>query len=334
MNHSRGFTLVELLIYASLFAFISVALTSIFITFLKTDIQETASVEVSSQANFILQRLQNYISNAGFLVVRDDDGSGTPADDETDAELAKPHNYLIIKDRAESTNNDVDLNSPIVIYRDTTDNNLKVKQGKPSGQATITTLNTDKVLINKLTFTKVRNPGGRDVVLIDLGMEYRNPAIAQKVIRNYTLGVGKAFAAVFDTTLTPSTTDALNLGTTNYRWQSLFLERDLDVRTGPIKLGSNSDTFTFLKQGSFTVTTPMINAEATANITNDISGLASTDRVFVNPPNDLESTIVLKGAVAETTPTSRIKITLFNTSSTQNFAGGVSGKTWYYFIIR
>ncbi|MEK9183477.1 MAG: prepilin-type N-terminal cleavage/methylation domain-containing protein, partial [Patescibacteria group bacterium] len=87
----RGFTLVELLVYISLFAVVSIFLVSILVTFVKVDVQQLSASEVAEQANFILQRIQNIINNAGFLVVNDD------GNDETDAALSLPRTYLVVK---------------------------------------------------------------------------------------------------------------------------------------------------------------------------------------------------------------------------------------------
>ena len=328
-----GFTLVELLIYTSIFAIVGVTLTSIFVIFLRIDIKETAGAEISNQANFILQRIQNYISNAGFLVVNDD------GNDEVDGLLAAPHSKLIIKDRAERSDQTTsnDSFSPIVIYKE--GDSIKVRQGQ--GDASYITndvLNSEKIKVTGLAFTKMSSHPGRDSVTINLTLEYNNPSLPQKLSRSFILGVGKASAAVFDTSLQSgtSTPAQLDIGTATNPWRNLFLAGNLtaDGTASVIKLGSNSNSFAYLRNGELTVNPPSMTASSTAIVTittaidPDVSGFVAGDRIFLTPPTAIENGLVFVGA---TTGANSVNIKIRNSGGATIDGAALS---WYFWLVR
>jgi len=323
MRAENGFTLVELLIYTGIFAVVGVVLTSIFVIFLRIDIRETAGAEISNQANFILQRIQNYINNAGFLVVNDG------GDDEQDDTLATPRAKLIIKDRGERSNPTPanDALSPIIIYKD--GNFIKVQQGLGTLMAT-ENLNNDKVKVTNLTFTKVSNPPGRDSVIINLTLEYNNPSLPQQISRTFALGVGKAAAAVFDTSLNPGgTTLDIGVGT---KWRDLFLSGKIvldnagtsnvnSIQLGPNQSGQSNVLNKFFHGAIIGINIPATAADTNRTLT-DVSLPNTTanlgDRVFL-APTALPTGIVLVSAIAKSN--GLIDIIVRNTAPAASTAG-------------
>jgi len=318
MNRKVGFTLVELLIYTTIFAVVAIALAYILTVFLRISGQQIASSEVSNQANFILQRIQGYVCSVQSpLIVVNDNG-----DDETDAPLGNPYKYLVIKHSQETTADSGDIKSPILIYQDGF--NAIFKQGNQ----TAIRLNTDKVLVDALTFTKVSTPPGRDTVQVNLVLRYNSPNPAQQISRQFLLGIGRASAATFDTVLEPGADNTLDIGAGSKRWKDLFLQGDLDV-AGKAKLGVHSTAVGFFKKGSVSID-PLSIAGGdtyTANIT-AVSGAVSGDQVFVTAPHNLEAGLLLKGARAVT---DGLEIVIYNSGS-----GATNGaaKNWHYLILR
>lgn len=315
---SRGFTLIELLIYSSIFAVIGVVLTSIFVVFLRVDVRESASAEISNQANFVLQRIQNYIGNASFLVVNN---SGN---DEIDDTLALPYSKLIIKDRGERTGSDPNADdplSPITIFKE--GDFVKVKQGQ--GTLAVTeSLNSNKVKVTNLTFTKVSNHPGRDSVIINLTLEHNNPTLPKKISRTFALGVGKASAAIFDTNLNPGANNTLDIGVGN-RWRDLFLSGKLEVGSS-VKFGSdvtnNPNVVNKLFQGAITgISVPATTADTNRTLVDvtlpDVTAVPG-DRVFLIPTT-LPAGIVLVSAIAKTN--GKIDIIVRNTAPSASTAG-------------
>ena len=321
----RGFTLVELLVYISIFAVASIFLISILVTFVRVDVEQSAASEVAEQANFILQRIQNTIQNASFLVVNDD------SNDEIDLlPLGLPRTYLVIKATNEG---DVpmaaptDLNSPIVIYRE--GDFVKVKQGGAENFG-INNLNNNKVKVTNLRFTKVSSHPGRDVVLINLTLQYNSTNITQQAIRTFTLGVSKASAAVFDTSLQPGITGAslLDMGTSANRWRHLFLSGNLNI-SGSSTFGGG-DAVNFVRRGTISVNPPSIPANSSVTIVVAIGGsvIFPGDQIFLSPPLLLEDGLVYTGADAYT---NGVNIRLRNTTGVA--IDGIA-RNWTFFLVR
>ena len=315
----KGFTLVELLIYLSIFAVASIFLISILVTFVRVDVEQSAASEVAEQANFILQRIQNTIQNASFLVVNDD------INDEIDAALGLPHTYLVIKAANEGDDpitSVTDPNSPIVIYKE--GDFVKVRQGMPIN---INNLNNNKVKVTDLRFTKVSSHPGRDVVLINLILQYNSANVMQQVTRTFTLGVSKASAAVFDTSLQPGAF-TLDIGTATNRWRNLFLSGTLNV-IGSSAFGGG-DAVNFVKHsGGLSVNPPAILANTSITIAIPTAeGFVMGDQIFLTPPSNLEAGLIYTGA---DTYSSGVNITIRNTTGAT--IDGLA-RNWYYFLVR
>jgi type II secretory pathway pseudopilin PulG len=313
----NGFTLIELLIYVSLFSVVGTALIYIFLTFVRIDFRQSAASEVASQANFILQKMQNLISNAGFVVVNDTEN------DEVDGLIAQGHSRLIIKARNEG-NESSDGNSPIVIYEE--NGLIKVKQGRGSKQIVVV-LNNNRVTVTNLRFSKVSNHPGRGVVLIDLSLQYNSSDPRQKVVNNFSLGVSKAAAAIFDTSLQPGANNMLDIGTGNNQWKDLFMSGNLSV-SGTSVLGAGSDTVAYLKRGTLPIDPPSIAADSTATINMTLIGALSGDKIFLTPSYSLAAGLIFVGA---RTVTDGVDITIYNAgASTVNDVSSF----WSYMLIR
>ena len=329
MHERRGFTLIELLIYSAIFGIVSLTLVYFLTTFFRVSGYQTSSAGVANQANFILQKIQQQVAGASFLVVRDD-----AANDETDAATSVPHSTLIIKDRAETTADGSDSKSPIVITRDAAANAITMKQGS---QAT-TTLNNASVLVTGLTFTKVATPGGKDVVTIDLTLTYNSANPKERITKEFLTGVAKASAATFDTALNPGTTSSTDIGSGSLQWRSLYLSNNATI-DGSVKWttqGTNTaiNSIGFLKQLSIGVNPASTPGNATSSKTYasstipELAGILPGDRIFVTPSADLENYLSFFGAK---TDTDTIQIVLRNSSSSA-IDGAVH--PWSFLILR
>ncbi len=318
--------MVELLVYISLFAVVSIFLVSILVTFVKVDVQQLSASEVAEQANFILQRIQNIINNAGFLVVNDD------GNDETDAALSLPRTYLVVKAANEGDDpitSPTDLNSPIAIYRE--GDFIKIKRGGAENFGT-DNLNNSKVKVTNLTFTKVSSHPGRDVVLINLTLQYNSTNVVQKVTRTFTLGVGKASAAVFDTSLQPGISGAslLDIGTTGNRWRDLFLAGKLEV-AGSSTFGGGDAVNHIKHSGGLSVNPPSIGANTSITTNAILSGspVFAGDQIFLTPPSSLEAGLIYTGA--SITPPNTVNIAIRNITGVA--IDGIA-RNWSYFLVR
>ncbi|MFH1759049.1 MAG: type II secretion system protein [Patescibacteria group bacterium] len=329
MNKQQGFTLVELLIYVAIFAIVAVALSSILVTFTRVNIGQVGKNEVASQLNFAMQTMQRLINNAGLMVVRSEtDG----IDDETDSALGQPLKYLVIKD-VEEINVPDDANSPIVIYRDAVDSKIKIRQGRGS-LVTIEDLTTDAVLVDGLSFTKYVNYPGQDVVEINLTMSYNSDHPQQQITRSLILGVGKAVAAVFDTSLLPGADNSADVGQGTKRWRDGYFSGDINIDGNASLATTNVGDGTpinGLYTGFLSVDPPLITGYSNGSVTISApASIGASDRIFLTPPQDLNSGLLFVGA-RTVDATDQIEITIRNVT-----AGNIKGdaKNWAYLLVK
>ncbi len=332
MQQKKGFTLVELLIYSVIFAGVSLTLVYFLSTFFRVSGYQASSSEVANQANFILGKIQNEIATSTIVVVNDT-ATSSPTYDETDGTLNQKHAHLILKTRAETSGDASDNASPVLIYK--SGNNVMLKRGNGAETA----LNNSSVAVTNLAFTKVSTPPGKDVVLIDLTLQYQSPNAVDRISRDFTLGVSRAQAAAFDSNLNPNGS-GLTIGSGAAKWASLFLSGSADIG-GPITLGTTANnSISFIKQGTIPVNiNGTINAGTVATVIvtaptiPELAGILSGDRVFLTPPSGtlspLESGLVLQSA---RTLNNAIEIRIRNVSS-----GNITTTTahnWGYLVIR
>lgn len=344
MQQQKGFTLVELMIYSVIFASVSLTLVYFLSTFFRVSGYQASSSEVANQANFILGKIQNEIATSTIVVVNDT-ATSSPTYDEIDDALSQPHAHLVLKTRGETTGDGNDNQSPVLIYKSGA--NVMLKRGNSAETA----LNNSSVAVTKLAFTKVSTPPGKDVVLIDLTLQYQSPNAVDRISRDFALGVSRAQAASFDSNVSPAPgASGLSLGSSGSKWASLFLSGGATI-DGPLTLtnGGNNTTnnsITFLKQGTAVIgpaqgTTVPIKSGKTVEFYTSISdvlkGVLTGDRVFVTlmpptesfPPVDpLEDGIEFIGAKAG--PDMIIFYLKNTTSNTIN----VSAHSWSYLVIR
>ena len=71
MDNSRhGFTLVEMLIYTSIFVVMAMAFLAILGTFTRIDTAQQATSEVANQANFVVQQVRRLVAASSYFEVR------------------------------------------------------------------------------------------------------------------------------------------------------------------------------------------------------------------------------------------------------------------------
>ena len=329
-GNASGFTLVELLIYSAVFAGVSLTLAYFLTTFLKVSGYQASASEVANQANFILQKIEHEAANASTVAVND------TGDDEADGTLGSPYAKLVMKTKAENGADGSDAASPVSIWRDATTGDVMMKIGNQPAAA----LNKSTVKANALTFTKVSTPPGKDVVLVGLTLEYQSPTPAERISRQFALGIGKASAAAFDTQLTPNAT-TLDIGSSIKKWRSLYLSQDatIDGSLALTTLGTNTanNSISFMKQGLITVNPPSIGANSSTTVTLGTSGgtpitnfvgVLPSDRIFLTPHPDFEDGLWYSGA---NTGTDNIYIKIRNSTG-----GSINapGHPWSYLIVR
>lgn len=94
-------------------------------------------------------------------------------------------------------------------------------------------------------------------------------------------------------------------------------------------LGTNGTVITHIKHGSVSVDPPNLLGNSEVTITVGITGLLSTDRIFMTPPHNFDNQLIFKGAKVVTSNTVTITIANYTT-------GAVNGAAlnWDFLVIR
>src|SRR3989344_9471765 len=209
----KAFSLIELLIYVSIFAVVAGLMTSILITILKVSQKESASIETSEQLSFVMQTVSRLIresSNIEFATT-------------TASSVLKLK--LRMKDIAKD---------PTCLYLE--NQTIKLAEGPDSPNnndnctLTASNLTSNKVIADKLDFSKITNYPGHDVVSIDIQLTYNSNNPQSQTTRNLKYAIARVSAATFDDNLIPGSDDAFDLGfTSGARWKDANFSGDLLV---------------------------------------------------------------------------------------------------------
>jgi hypothetical protein len=200
----KGFSLIELLIYTGLFAVAAGLLTGITLTVTRVQTQESASLEVTKQSQFIMQRVQNLVRQSSNI-----------------EEPVCVGDICSLKLRMENSALD-----PTCI---TVENDIvKLAQGPgvslDACSSTKVNLTTDKVKVGMLKFSKIVNPGGHSIVNVDLTLNYNstNP-ILSGASKRLTSAVSRVSAATFDSNLLPNANNTLSIGAAGTTWKNILM---------------------------------------------------------------------------------------------------------------
>jgi type II secretory pathway pseudopilin PulG len=217
-SYSKGFTLVELLIYSMIFTVAAGLLTGVLIAISGIQTRENAAFEVTRQLQFVTQRIQYAIRDASVVEgVYEGDTEGTACT-----------TYCSIKLRVENPALD-----PTIISSDI--GGVYIKEGI-GPKITLTTANTR---ITSLVFTKVGNPGGLSTVTVNLAMVFNPDDPQLRVEKNLASAIAHVSAATFDSDLLPDTTESRNIGGTSLKWNNLILSGGITI-TGPDAIGEQT----------------------------------------------------------------------------------------------
>ncbi len=202
-----GFTLVELLIYVGIFSIAAGLFTGVLTTLTKVQVRESATTEVSQQAQFVIQTIQRLVTDASVIELASDTATSTlklrmadAVKDPTCVQLSGGVVYLMEGNDGVSKQTCFATSSP---------------QAKP--------LTDGKVVVNALTFTKRANPPAKDTVKIDLTVAYNSQNPQESLIsRTLQTAITKISAATFDADIVPSQDNFYSVGLGAQRWMNGF----------------------------------------------------------------------------------------------------------------
>src|SRR5579862_2067724 len=76
-SSSGAFTIIELLVYTAIFTVVMIAFISIFVTLSRVQSNQSASVEVEQQSEFLLQQIQYYVEASSLVEIPTDTATTT-----------------------------------------------------------------------------------------------------------------------------------------------------------------------------------------------------------------------------------------------------------------
>ncbi|OGY98459.1 MAG: hypothetical protein A2855_00075 [Candidatus Liptonbacteria bacterium RIFCSPHIGHO2_01_FULL_57_28] len=192
MKLRAGFTLIELMVFVAIFSVAMGAMLAIFTSVSGVAVRQSATAEVQSQSQFVLQTIQYYVERSSMVSTTVDQAVQT------------------LTLRMPSSTQD-----PVVIDLNGTAVRLKV------GAAAAQDITSSKVEVFDIAFTRRSNPGGKDSVATSFSVAYATNNPANRFAQSLRTSVARVSAATFDTDIVPNTGDTYGLGTTAGHWRSI-----------------------------------------------------------------------------------------------------------------
>ncbi len=188
----EGFTLVELLIFTSIFTVVSVAFVGIFIVITRIQSRESSSIGVNQESQFVLQTIQRLVQDSSLIEM----DSNVPT---TTLKLRMP----------------TVANDPTYVY--VANGQLFLQEATSGAPQALT---SQRVLLSSLNFTKRSNPGGKDAVDVVFTMQARASTTQQIFSQAIQTSVVRVSAASFDSNINASGTN-LAIGSVANEWKSI-----------------------------------------------------------------------------------------------------------------
>lgn len=187
-----GFTLIEILIFAAIFAVVAVTFTAILVSTTKVQVRQSAVAEVNQQSQFLLQSIQTLVGEASLI----DIPTSTPTS------TLKLHMPTLAAD-------------PTLMYL--SNGTAYLTQASGAAQA----LTSDRVTLSNLTFTRLENPPGHDTVSVSFTMAYNTSNTQQQFSQGIETAIARVSAATFDSNIVPSSNNTLTLGVSQNDWKAI-----------------------------------------------------------------------------------------------------------------
>lgn len=235
---SKGFTLIEILLYTAIFAVVGGLTVGILLTVTQVQQRESAGAEVTGQLNFIMQTVQRLVSKSSNIEIEPGIATST------------------LKLRMEDPAKDPTCLSLV-------DGLIKLAEGPGTNPDDCTTITSDltnsRVIVNTFNFKKFTQYPGHDTISIDLTMTYNTTNPKGQVQRTLSSAIARVSAATFDSNLLPGSA-TFEIGQAGAPWQNLYLSGVLNLgiaasdpagQNGSIYYNTASSTFRGYKAGAW-----------------------------------------------------------------------------------
>ena len=217
-KNRNGFTLMEVLIYTSLFAIVGSLLVGILLTITQIQQRESAAAEVTGQLNFITQTINRLVRESSNIEIN----AGTTVSN--------------LKLRMADATKDptcVSLVGGVIKL-------AEGPGGNPNDCTTVTSdLTNDRVVVDTLNFKKFTQYPGHDTVSVDIVVTYSSQNPKSQVQRTLSSAIARVSAATFDSALLPGSDATYDVGySPTTRWRNGAFSGDLLV-SGYIGIGTS-----------------------------------------------------------------------------------------------
>src|SRR3989344_6854700 len=191
MKSQKGFTLIEVLIYATTLAITAGLLTAVLSNTLRIRNREANSTELSQQLNFVLGTVQSLVNESALIdsVYETGTSPGTACT-----------NFCTLKMYTSASST-----YPTFVHATSTGVYLTQGTSTPTYTAPYTTeLTGEGITVDHFELTKLEFEGGHASVRVDMALTINstNPQFA--VTRSIQSAIGRVTAAVFDDHLLPN----------------------------------------------------------------------------------------------------------------------------------
>lgn len=231
----KGFTLVEVLVFISIFAVSAVFLLGILTTVTRTQLRQASVNEVSEQVGFVSNTVQRLVRESS--LVENEPGVASTT--------------LVLR-RASST---VGITK---IFKDPGNIGIYLQEfNEILGTSTTVPLTNNKVKVNTFSVTRYQSSGGPAVVQVDLTLEANTTNPQAQISKSWRGAVTRISAATFDSTIAPSQDNSLNIGVSESRWKDAYFSGNIYI-LGRIGLGVDPSLSAKIKSnGDIAVTNPL-----------------------------------------------------------------------------
>jgi len=203
--NNKGFTLFEILVYTAISTLVAGLAVGSLITFTRIGQKESATSEVSGQMTFVLQRIQQLVSESSNIDIT--------------AGVTTSTIKLRMQDAAKD---------PTCIYL--SDGIIKIAEGPDATYAqncnlsAATDLTNSKVIVNTFDAKKLTQYPGHDTLSLDMTMTYNGTTADSQIQRSLSSAIARVSAATFDADVLPGSSLTYNLGQNTLPWQNVYMK--------------------------------------------------------------------------------------------------------------
>ena len=201
---NRGFSLIELLIYISIFVAISVFLVSILVIFTQIHVKQSSRNEVNNQISFVNTTIQRLVRESSLVDMTSNAATST------------------LNLRMASSTLD-----PTLVYL--SDNTIYLKEGSYDPLP----LTDSRVTVDDFLATKYENPGGHAIVQVYLTISYSTQGIQAKFKRTIRTAISRVTAATFDSSILPNTGGTYDIGNASQSWKDAYFSGNVGIGVSP-----------------------------------------------------------------------------------------------------